>query len=449
MTRRDMIEAALVVGRGVGVDPVLLAALVDQESGLDDRAGAGAPSDEEGRGPLRLSYDIARWAGYEGTPEGLEGVGENLQAGARYLAYLFDRYGGDTRSVVAAFHAGPRAVDGGGWRAAEAYVREVEERMGRLRDEVGAVEQALPEPPPPFGPPPAKFPLPVPYVSQLERGPGGVQGYNNCGPACATMALLYNRLFGADPGIYHSVAADIRHSTWFAGTYTSFDQMIGAARQAGIPVRSLSSWPEVNDALDRRQPVLILVDNVALEPRQYDRSPGWNAHHFILLTGRTDDVFYVNDPLRYYGWPPGGPGQYTVASVQAAARGVGGVAALAIDRLPPDGTTGDVPSDGTTGDAGGDAEESLMPATDQELEQYLSQLGHSVNMDTAIIKRACLAYRRGETRGPAISDEYGAQTTDGRQVVRQKFTAGIAEYDPATGDVAWVEVVAHPDTVAS
>jgi hypothetical protein len=442
MARRDTIAATVIVGRSKGIEPVLLAALIDQEGGLDDRAGAGAPSDGSGRGPLRLSYDVARWAGYEGTPEGLDAVGENLTAGSRYLTYLFDRYGGDTRSVIAAFHAGPRAVDRGGWRTAEAYVQEVEGRIERLRDEVEAVEQALPEPPPPFDPPPAKFPLPVPYVSQLERGPAGVQGYNNCGPACATMAVLYNRLFGTDPGIYHTVAADIRRSTWFAGTYTSFDQMIGAAREAGIPTRYLTSWPEVYDALDRRQPVLILVDNIPLEPRQYDRSPGWNAHHFILLTGHSDGEFYVNDPLRYYGWPPGGPGEYTVASVQEGARGVGGVAALAVDRLPPDGT------DGTTGDAGDDAEEALMPATDQELEQYLSQLGHPVNMETAIIKRACLAYRRGETRGPAISDEYAAQTTDGRSVVRQKFSAGIAEFDPATGDVAWVEVVAHPDAVA-
>src|SRR5262245_2611007 len=198
-TRRDTLEAAVVAGRGLGIDPVLLAALIDQESGLDDRAGAGSPSDGGGRGPLRLSIDIARWAGYEGTPEGLDAVGENLSAGGRYLAYLFDRYGGDTRSVIAAFHAGPRAVDREGWRAAEPYVREVEGRMERLRGEVEAVAETVPEPPISFEPPPPKFPLPVPYVSQLERGPGGVQGYNNCGPACATMALLYNRLFGADP----------------------------------------------------------------------------------------------------------------------------------------------------------------------------------------------------------------------------------------------------------
>jgi hypothetical protein len=90
-----------------------------------------------------------------------------------------------------------------------------------------------------------------------------------------------------------------------------------------------------------------------------------------------------------------------------------------------------------------------VPATDEELKTYLEQLGQVVNMDTAIIKRACLAYRRGETRGPAVSDEYPATTESGQGVIRQKFTAGIAEYNPATGDTLWVEVVAHPDTLGA
>ncbi|MER3405720.1 MAG: hypothetical protein C4345_10255 [Chloroflexota bacterium] len=68
-------------------------------------------------------------------------------------------------------------------------------------------------------------------------------------------------------------------------------------------------------------------------------------------------------------------------------------------------------------------------------------------METAIMKRAALAYRRGETRGPALCDEYLALAPDGRTVVRPDFSAGIAEYDPATGDVVWVEVVLHPEAL--
>jgi hypothetical protein len=118
---------------------------------------------------------------------------------------------------------------------------------------------------------------------------------------------------------------------------------------------------------------------------------------------------------------------------------VGGVQALAIDQLPLPGP-GDDDETETRG-------ETLMPVTDEELMRYLSQLGQPVNMDTAIIRRACLAYRRGETRGPAISDEYPATTADGRRVIRQNFTAGIGEYDPRSGDVVWVESVAHPETI--
>ena len=100
-----------------------------------------------------------------------------------------------------------------------------------------------------------------------------------------------------------------------------------------------------------------------------------------------------------------------------------------------------------------------IPVTDEELRGYFSQIlrqrreGYQVNLETAIIKRACQAYRRGESRGPALSDEYTVTIPDGsgrrRNVVRQDFTAGIAEYDPATGQVNWVEVVTNSDAIRS
>jgi hypothetical protein len=440
-----MLKAVVLAARDTRVDPVFLAALVDQEGGLAG-AGAAPPGDDaaDGRarlGPLRLPYELAQWAGYAGPVEGLADPAANLEAGGRYVSYLLERYGGDTRSAAAAFLAGPRAVDLGGWRVAAEYVLDVEGRAARLAVEVAAVavEEGLPEWPD-FEPRP-KFPLAVPYVSQLEPGPRGVQGYNNCGPACVTMALLYNGL-ATSTASYHDVAEQIRRAPWWEGDYTTLDEMLRATRASRIPMRFVSSWQEVFDSLDRRQPVLILLDNTPLEPRQYDRGRGWNAHHFVLLTGYTgvrDGVFYVNDPLRYYGWPPGGPGQYTVASVRAGVANVGGVQALAIDQLPPPGP-GDDDETETRG-------ETLMPVTDEELKRYLSQLGQPINMETAIIRRACLAYRRGETRGPAISDEYSATTADGRRVIRQNFTAGIGEYDPRSGDVVWVEAVAHPETI--
>lgn len=90
-------------------------------------------------------------------------------------------------------------------------------------------------------------------------------------------------------------------------------------------------------------------------------------------------------------------------------------------------------------------EDVVIPATDDEIKTYLEQLGTGINPATAIFARAALSYRRGETRGPAISDEYSAQAPDGRAVVHQKFTAGIGEYDPTTGQATWVEAILHPE----
>ena len=108
----------------------------------------------------------------------------------------------------------------------------------------------------------------------------------------------------------------------------------------------------------------------------------------------------------------------------------------------------------TAGDAAGGEQVMLdrlsldagtVTIDDAALQRYLEQLGTPVNMDSALVRRACLAYRRGESRGPAVSDEYPATAPDGRAVVRQRFSAGIAEYDSATGQATWVEVVLHPE----
>lgn len=88
-------------------------------------------------------------------------------------------------------------------------------------------------------------------------------------------------------------------------------------------------------------------------------------------------------------------------------------------------------------------EELAMDTTPEEREAmrpYFEMLEVPVNMESAIMKRACLAYKRGETRGPALSDEYPYMLGE-RMVTRQDFTAGVGEWDPATGETAWVEVV--------
>jgi hypothetical protein len=79
--------------------------------------------------------------------------------------------------------------------------------------------------------------------------------------------------------------------------------------------------------------------------------------------------------------------------------------------------------------------EDTTPEERAEMQPYFEMLGVPVNMETALMKRAALAYKRGETRGPATSGEYPHGDH-----VRQDFTAGTADFDPATGGVGWVEL---------
>src|SRR5262249_20414914 len=82
--------------------------------------------------------------------------------------------------------------------------------------------------------------------------------------------------------------------------------------------------------------------------------------------------------------------------------------------------------------------------------EYFSQMGVAFNPETEMAKRACLAYKRGETRGPAISDEYPSTTPDGRPSVRQRFSAGILEAfqdDAGTWQANWMELCLHPEAI--
>lgn len=174
--------------------------------------------------------------------------------------------------------------------------------------------------------------LSVPYISQLVGGSGG----NNCGPACMAMCLAYR---GAIPPTQEAMleVADIArdglsNDVGMTGGYITFQQLEMVAGYYGQECSWYSSWGQVNEAIKRQEPVIILLDNVALQPRQYPISPSWNAHHFILLTseGTPDSNRYSSDPLSYY---IGGPYFYTEASTEQAVRNLGGVQAISLTPL--------------------------------------------------------------------------------------------------------------------
>jgi soluble lytic murein transglycosylase-like protein len=78
--------------------PELVAAVVQQESKFSPtaRSGAGAI------GLMQLIPKTGRWLG----ARDLTNPAQNIQAGAKYLRYLHDRFGGDAEKAIAAYNAG-------------------------------------------------------------------------------------------------------------------------------------------------------------------------------------------------------------------------------------------------------------------------------------------------------------------------------------------------------
>jgi soluble lytic murein transglycosylase-like protein len=85
------------------LEPALVAAVILAESGGDPRA----QSNRGARGLMQLMPATARQYGVSNVfdPE------ENIRGGSRYLRDLVERYQNDLQLVLAAYNAGPEAVD--------------------------------------------------------------------------------------------------------------------------------------------------------------------------------------------------------------------------------------------------------------------------------------------------------------------------------------------------
>jgi soluble lytic murein transglycosylase-like protein len=87
---------------GNGIDPALLKGLVSQESGFNPTARSGA-------GAVGLTQLMPGTAASLGVTNPLDPA-QSLQGGAKYLREQLDRFGGDEKLALAAYNAGPGAV---------------------------------------------------------------------------------------------------------------------------------------------------------------------------------------------------------------------------------------------------------------------------------------------------------------------------------------------------
>jgi soluble lytic murein transglycosylase-like protein len=85
-----------------GLDPAVLHGLIQQESGFD-------PSAQSSAGASGLTQLMPGTASSMGVANPLNPT-ESIEGGARYLSQLMSQFGGDTEDALAAYNAGPGAV---------------------------------------------------------------------------------------------------------------------------------------------------------------------------------------------------------------------------------------------------------------------------------------------------------------------------------------------------
>src|SRR3954451_20628613 len=117
-----------------GLDPALLAGLIKQESGFNANARSGAGA----QGLTQLMPGTATGLGVTNPLD----PGQAIEGGAKYLKQQLDRFGGDVARGLAAYNAGPGAVQRFGgvppYAETQNYVRAVQANAAAFRNSTNA-----------------------------------------------------------------------------------------------------------------------------------------------------------------------------------------------------------------------------------------------------------------------------------------------------------------------
>jgi len=112
-----------------GLDPALLAGLIKQESGFNPNAGSPAGA----QGLCQLMPGTARGLGVTD----LHDPAQSIEGGAKYLAQQLKTFNGDVARALAAYNAGPGAVQRYGgvppYAETQNYVRAVQANAAGFR----------------------------------------------------------------------------------------------------------------------------------------------------------------------------------------------------------------------------------------------------------------------------------------------------------------------------
>lgn len=114
-----------------GLDPALLRGLIRQESNFNPNAGSPAGA----QGLCQLMPGTAAALGCTNVHDPVQ----NIDAGARYLRQQLDAFGGDVSKALAAYNAGPGAVQRYGgvppYAETQNYVRQVQAYANEYRSQ--------------------------------------------------------------------------------------------------------------------------------------------------------------------------------------------------------------------------------------------------------------------------------------------------------------------------